>query len=94
MDFDEWRLHALERPVLKGNSKQPCTRQRRRARRRRQEDHLVEDNRAFHRALEDMRVPHEYRALPGGHDWDYWDLHVRDALAFHARALGLAGAVT
>jgi len=55
---------------------------------------LVEDNRAFHRALEDMRVPHEYRALPGGHDWDYWDLHVRDALAFHARALGLAGAVT
>jgi len=51
-------------------------------------------NGAFHRALEDMRVPHEYREFPGRHDWDYWDLHVLDALAFHARALGLAGAVT
>ena len=25
--------------------------------------------------------------FPGAHDWEYWDLHVREALAFHARNL-------
>jgi S-formylglutathione hydrolase FrmB len=55
------------------------------------EDHLVEDNRAFHGALTKLNVPHEYREFPGAHDWDYWDAHVQDALAFHAEALGLVG---
>ena len=53
------------------------------------EDPLLEDNRAFHRALVQMNVAHEYREFPGAHDWDYWDRHVRDALAFHAHALSL-----
>ena len=53
------------------------------------EDFLIEDNRAFHRALRQLNVPHEYREFPGAHDWDYWDRHVRDALAFHAHALSL-----
>jgi S-formylglutathione hydrolase FrmB len=34
-------------------------------------------------------VPHVYREFPGDHNWDYWDLHIRDALAFHARNLHL-----
>jgi putative tributyrin esterase len=34
-------------------------------------------------------VPHSYREFPGAHEWDYWDRHVQDALAFHAEALGL-----
>ena len=34
-------------------------------------------------------MPHEYREFPGAHDWDYWDEHVRDALAFHAKVLGI-----
>jgi S-formylglutathione hydrolase FrmB len=53
------------------------------------EDHLVEDNRSFHRALTELNVPHTYREFPGAHDWDYWDRHVQEALAFHAEALGL-----
>jgi putative tributyrin esterase len=55
------------------------------------EDSLLEHNRDFHRRLVDWDVPHTYREFSGAHDWDYWDLHVRDAIAFHARNLRLAG---
>jgi S-formylglutathione hydrolase FrmB len=51
------------------------------------EDSLLEYNRTFHRELQDLEVRHLYREFPGGHDWDYWDLHVREALAFHTRNL-------
>ena len=53
------------------------------------EDFLVEDNRLFHRELEAMGVAHEYREFAGAHTWDYWDEHVRDALAFHLDGLVL-----
>ncbi|GAC1466309.1 MAG: hypothetical protein NVSMB9_06710 [Isosphaeraceae bacterium] len=53
------------------------------------EDFLIEDNRAFHRHLESAHLRHEYEEFPGGHDWAYWDLHVREAVAFHVRTLGL-----
>jgi putative tributyrin esterase len=56
------------------------------------EDFLLEDNRAFHASLEKLGIPHEYEEFPGGHEWDYWDQHVRDALAFHTRALGIVAA--
>jgi S-formylglutathione hydrolase FrmB len=53
------------------------------------DDFLLDDNRTFRRGLDRIGVPHEYREFPGAHTWDYWDEHVRDALAFHAEALGL-----
>jgi hypothetical protein len=53
------------------------------------EDHLLGDSRAVHAELNRLGVAHEYREHPGAHDWDYWDRHVRDALTFHAGALGL-----
>lgn len=53
------------------------------------EDFLLESNRDFARDLTEANIPHVYREFPGAHDWDYWDLHVRDALAFHAENLGL-----
>ncbi len=40
-----------------------------------------------------LHIAHEYEEFPGGHDWAYWDLHVREAIAFHARNLGLDEAV-
>jgi putative tributyrin esterase len=52
-----------------------------------QEDHLLQDNRDYHQALEKLEVPHHYKEFPGGHNWDYWDQHVRDDLEFHARAM-------
>lgn len=53
-------------------------------------DFLLEQNRAFHRHLDACRIAHEYQEFPGDHDWTYWDLHIREALAFHARTLGLS----
>jgi S-formylglutathione hydrolase FrmB len=53
------------------------------------EDSLLAYNRRFHEELQARKVPHTYREFPGGHDWDYWDLHIREALAFHARNLHL-----
>lgn len=53
------------------------------------EDFLLEDNRLFHAQLQRARIPHGYEEFPGSHNWDYWDLHIREALAFHAEAMGL-----
>jgi S-formylglutathione hydrolase FrmB len=53
------------------------------------EDFLLADNRRFHAQLGQAGIGHEYAEFPGSHNWDYWDLHVREALAFHAKALGL-----
>jgi putative tributyrin esterase len=55
------------------------------------EDHRLPDNRAVHAKFDAMRAPHEYAEYPGQHDWDYWDAHVQEALAFHARAMKLGG---
>ena len=49
------------------------------------DDDLIEDNRALHAKLDALRVPHEYEEFPGAHDWEYWDLHVQEALIFHER---------
>jgi len=55
------------------------------------EDQLISHNRAFHAFLDKLKIPHAYFEHPGGHNWDYWDLHIREALRFHARALGISG---
>ena len=54
------------------------------------EDYLLDGNREFHAGLEGLKVPHAYREFPGAHTWDYWDEHVKDALAFHSRVLGIS----
>lgn len=56
------------------------------------DDFLIDQNREFHKHLDDLRIPHEYQEYPGSHDWVYWDLHIREALAFHARNLKLVKA--
>ncbi len=50
-------------------------------------DFLLEQNRGFHRHLDSMHIAHEYEEFVGVHDWEYWDLHVQEAIAFHARNL-------
>ena len=54
------------------------------------EDYLLADSRDYHRGLTEAGIPHDYREHAGGHDWDYWERHVPDALAFHCRHLGVA----
>jgi len=53
------------------------------------DDHLIDDSRRFHARLEALGLPHQYREHAGAHTWDYWDEHVREALAWHVRVLGL-----
>jgi len=51
------------------------------------EDFLLKQNREMHARFDKMKLDHEYHEYPGTHEWDYWDLHVREALEFHCRAL-------
>lgn len=52
-------------------------------------DFLINHNRRFHTYLNDIGIPHTYNEHPGAHTWDYWDTHVKEALAQHVRVLGL-----
>ena len=47
------------------------------------DDFLLDDNRTFNRQLVDAGIDHQYVEFPGGHTWDYWDEHVREAIEFH-----------
>jgi len=51
------------------------------------EDFLLDQNRAFHKFLEERHIPHEYQEFPGSHNWGYWDEHVQEALKFHVQNL-------
>lgn len=51
------------------------------------DDYLLQDSREFARVLKEANLPHEYREHAGAHDWDYWDLHVQEALQWHCRHL-------
>ncbi|MEK7414489.1 MAG: alpha/beta hydrolase family protein [Planctomycetota bacterium] len=47
------------------------------------EDGLIGHNDRMHALLKQLGVEHHYGTPPGGHDWEYWDLHVQSALEFH-----------
>ena len=49
------------------------------------EDFLFRNNRDFVALLVDKKVPHEYRQLPGEHNWTYWDRQVEEFLDLAAR---------
>lgn len=49
------------------------------------DDFLVAGNRRTEQFLLEQNVPYEFAEFPGGHEWTYWDEHVRDALQFTAR---------
>ena len=51
------------------------------------EDSLITENRELHRALTELKIPHDYKEFPGGHDWPYWTEHVRETLSFCTRVL-------
>lgn len=45
------------------------------------EDFLIQNNRDFVSLLNEKKIPHEYRELPGGHTWAFWDDQVREFVA-------------
>ncbi|CAN5636640.1 alpha/beta hydrolase family protein [soil metagenome] len=44
------------------------------------EDFLINNNRDFVNLLLEKKVKHEFRQLPGGHDWKCWDAQVQEFL--------------
>jgi S-formylglutathione hydrolase FrmB len=54
------------------------------------EDFLIGTNRDFSALLVEKKVPHEFRQLPGGHTWPYWDRQVREVLRLAAERLAPA----
>jgi len=54
------------------------------------DDPLVAQNRAFHQHLAAIGYAHAYAEHPGGHDWEYWDDHVRDAIRWHTASFAAA----
>ena len=50
-------------------------------------DESIAHNRAFHRQLDSLAVPHEYHEFPGSHTWGYWGRHLRESLLAVAGAL-------
>jgi putative tributyrin esterase len=53
------------------------------------DDFLIEHNRSFHAHLNTLNIAHQYEEFPGAHNWQYWDTHVQEAVAFFVRQLGL-----
>ncbi len=51
------------------------------------EDPLFSSNRDFDALMIKQKVAHEYRELPGKHDWVFWDDQVREFLAVASRRL-------
>ena len=44
------------------------------------EDFLYQNNRDFANLLQEKKVPHEFRELPGIHDWKFWDSQIQEFL--------------
>jgi putative tributyrin esterase len=48
------------------------------------EDGFLPTNRELSETLIAKKIPHQYRQLPGGHNWGYWDRQVREVLRVYA----------
>jgi S-formylglutathione hydrolase FrmB len=54
------------------------------------EDWLLQPNRDFADLLLKQKIPHEYRQLPGRHDWNFWGAEVQQFLDVAGKKLGAA----
>ena len=48
------------------------------------EDGFLATNREFADILVSKKIAHQYRQLPGGHNWEYWDRQIREILRVYA----------
>jgi putative tributyrin esterase len=56
------------------------------------EDFLFSESRELARLLVELKIPHEYRQLPGSHSWTYWDAQVQEILKLAAKRLQFSNA--
>lgn len=53
------------------------------------EDFLIKPNREFAAMLLEKKIPHEFRQLPGIHDWKFWDAQIQEFLELSEKFLNL-----
>ncbi len=53
------------------------------------DDFLIEANRKLSQQLRESGIEFEYEEFPGGHEWPYWEEHVRKSYKFFARRVQL-----
>lgn len=53
------------------------------------EDGFLTTNRELAAILLERKIPHEFRELPGQHDWTYWDTQVQEVLRLAHRRMNL-----
>ncbi|HEX8495006.1 MAG TPA: alpha/beta hydrolase family protein [Pyrinomonadaceae bacterium] len=51
------------------------------------EDFLIQTSRNFSALLLERKIPHEFRQLPGSHNWAYWDMQVREVMRVAAQKI-------
>lgn len=51
------------------------------------EDFLFSNNRDLASLFVELKIPHEYRQLPGSHSWTYWDAQMQEILRMAAKEL-------
>jgi putative tributyrin esterase len=51
------------------------------------DDFLFKNSRDFAALLVERKIPHEYRQLPGSHNWPYWDRQMSEILRLTAQHL-------
>lgn len=51
------------------------------------EDFLFKSSRDLAALFADRKIPHEYRQLPGTHNWQYWDRQIKEILKLTAQHL-------
>jgi putative tributyrin esterase len=49
------------------------------------EDFIFNESRDLAGLFVELKIPHEYRQLPGKHDWTYWDTQVQEVLKLAAK---------
>ncbi|MCD9189577.1 MAG: esterase family protein [Pyrinomonadaceae bacterium] len=56
------------------------------------EDFLIQNNRDFQAILIEKKIPHEFRQLPGKHDWKFWDSQIQEFLELSERFMNISQA--
>ncbi len=56
------------------------------------EDGLIASNREFAALLLEKKIPHEFRQLPGKHDWIFWNSQIKEFLELTESRLGQTAA--
>lgn len=57
------------------------------------DDFSFADSNQFVALLREKKIPHEYRELPGNHNWEYWDQQVREVLKIASQRLRIPAPV-